>query len=338
MKDLAYKFGCHVLLLGGISLSVINARDVGANSFAVFLKLPRQWALKPMATAEIEKFKKFCKDFDYDPATDVLPHGLYLINLANPDDEKAEKSYGCFVDDLKRCEQLGIGLYNFHPGSALAGGNHEDALAKLAKNINRAIAETSTVKIVIENMAGHGAILGSTLKDLRDVIDMVDDKLRVGVCIDTCHAFAAGYDIGNEWEKYWKEFDSVIGAEYLSAIHLNDSKAPLGANRDLHQFLGEGFLGLDVFRLVANDPRLKNIPIILETPVKDDDTKYGEEIKLLEWLTDRDADDKEFTAKSIELAKQGEKERAVESAKLDKKRAAPAKKGKKKQKTLEDVV
>ncbi|KAA8902357.1 hypothetical protein DIURU_002811 [Diutina rugosa] len=326
IKDLGFKFGAHVGSSGGISNAVINARNIGANSFAVFLKSPRQWTSKPLDSKEIDKFKQFCQEYSYNPATDILPHGSYLINLANPDDEKSEKSFGCFVDDLKRCEQLGIGLYNFHPGSALKGGDHRKAIEKLASNINRAIKETSTVKIVIENMAGHGDIIGSNLQDIRDVIDMVDDKKRVGVCIDTCHAFAAGYDIGENWSQFWEQYDEIIGFDYLCAIHLNDSKAPLGANRDLHQFLGQGFLGLECFRLVANDDRLKNMPIILETPVKDDDTRYGEEIKLLEWLMGKTATDTDFQERQRDLAAEGAKERKDHQAKYDDKKAKESKK------------
>lgn len=184
------------------------------------------------------------------------------------------------MDDLKRCEQLGIGLYNFHPGSSL-DGDHDEAIKKLAKNINKAIEETTFVKIVIENMAGHGNLIGSNLKDLKDVIDLVEKKDRVGVCLDTCHTFAAGYDIRTEdqFNKFLDEFDETVGKEYLSAIHLNDSKAPLGANRDLHQRLGYGFLGLEVFRVIANSPRLEGLPIVLETPVGKDESIWGEEIK-----------------------------------------------------------
>ncbi|CAM9024794.1 unnamed protein product [Wickerhamomyces anomalus] len=212
--------------------------------------------------------------------SDILPHGSYFINLANPDKEKEDKAYGGFIDDLKRCEQLGIGLYNFHPGSSL-DGDHGDAIKKLAKNINRAIEETSFVKIVIENMAGHGNLIGSNLKDLKDVLDLVEKKERVGVCIDTCHTFAAGYDIRTEelFNKFLDEFDEVVGAQYLSAIHLNDSKAPLGANRDLHQRLGYGFLGLEIFRAIANSKRLEGLPIVLETPVGKDESIWGDEIK-----------------------------------------------------------
>lgn len=325
-----YKFGAHVAMAGGISKAVTNAMDIGANSFALFLKSPRKWVSPDIKEEEAQEFKRLCEKYGYNPRTDVLPHGSYFINLANPDAEKEEKAYGLFLDDLKRCEKLNIGLYNFHPGSSL-DGDHAEALKRLAANINRAISDTSFVKIVIENMAGHGNLIGSNLQDIRDVIDMVDNKDRVGVCIDTCHSFAAGYDISDaeKFAAFWKQFDDIVGWKYLSAIHLNDSKAPLGANRDLHQKLGQGFLGLEAFRVIANEPRLENIPIILETPVGKDDSIYGEEIKLLEWLVDRKIDDAEYVEKSEALAKLGASERAehlkkyeVKTSKAAKKRAA----------------
>lgn len=313
------KFGAHVGSSGGVSKSVLNAMDIGANSFALFLRSPRQWAAPPLSSEDAEKFKALCSQHGYDPARDVLPHGSYMINMANPDDEKAEKSFGLFLDDLQRCEKLGIGLYNFHPGSVI-DGEKSDGLEKLASYINRAIKETSTVKIVIENMAGHGNLIGSDLQDIKTVIDFVTDKSRVGVCVDTCHSFAAGYDISTElgYKEFWDKFDSIIGRQYLSAIHLNDSKAPLAANRDLHQKLGLGYLGLDVFRFIANDPKLEGLPIVLETPVKDDDTVYGEEIKLLEWLQGR-KDDEEYAAKREALAKLGASERKEQMEKFEKK-------------------
>ncbi|RCK57930.1 DNA-(apurinic or apyrimidinic site) lyase 1 [Candida viswanathii] len=306
-----FKFGAHVAMAGGISNAVKNAMDIGANSFALFLKSPRKWVSPNIKEDEVKKFHELCEQHGYNPRTDILPHGSYFINLGNPDPEKEEKAYGSFLDDLKRCEVLNIGLYNFHPGSSL-DGDHKESLTRLAKNINRAIEATEFVKIVIENMAGHGNLIGSNLQDIKDVIDMVENKARVGVCLDTCHSFAAGYDISNEekFNDFLKHFDDIIGAEYLTAIHLNDSKAPLGANRDLHQKLGYGFLGLDVFRAIANCERLKDVPIILETPVENDDSIYGEEIKLLEWLEGRKVDDPEYIAKSEELAKLGSKERA----------------------------
>lgn len=328
-----YKFGAHVSLSGGVSKSVTNAMDIGANAFALFLKSPSRWVGPPISESEAQEFKRLCEKYNYNPRTDILPHGSYLINLANFDEEKMEKAYGGFLDDLKRCELLDIGLYNFHPGSNL-GTDHEKALERLAKNINRAIKETSFVKIVLENMAGHGKLIGSDLEDLRKVIDMVEDKSRVGVCIDSCHTFAAGYDISNEqsYKEFWAKFDKIVGYKFLSAIHLNDSKAPLGANRDLHQKLGYGFLGLEPFRLIANDPKLQNIPIILETPVGKDDLVYGEEIKLLEWLEGRSEDDKELVQKSEELSSLGAKERADQLKKYEDKVA------KKKRSTGKDIL
>lgn len=325
----SHKFGAHVGMAGGISNAVTNAMDIGANSFALFLKSPRRWESPPIKDDEAAKFAQLCEKYGYNPRTDILPHGLYFINLANPDDEKEAKAYGLFVDDLKRCEKLNIGLYNFHPGSALDGPKR-DALEKLAKNINRAIAETSFVKIVIENMAGHGNLIGSDIQDLRDVIDLVEDKSRVGVCIDTCHLFAAGYDISTKelYEAFWQKFDAVVGRQYLSAIHLNDSKAPLGANRDLHQKLGHGFLGLEVFRLIANDKRLEDIPIVLETPVGKDDSVYGEEIKLLESLVGADADEA-FTEQAKALSALGAAERAEHLKKFEKKQVKREKDAKK---------
>ncbi|EGW31752.1 uncharacterized protein SPAPADRAFT_140201 [Spathaspora passalidarum NRRL Y-27907] len=320
---------------GGISKAVTNAMDIGANSFALFLKSPRKWVSPDIPDAEAEKFAELCKKYGYNPRTDILPHGSYFINLGNPDPEKEEKAYGSFLDDLKRCEKLNIGLYNFHPGSSL-DSDHGEALERLAKNINKAIKETEFVKIVIENMAGHGNLIGSNLQDIRDVIDMVEDKSRVGVCLDTCHSFAAGYDISDEekFNAFLKQFDDIIGAEYLSAIHLNDSKAPLGANRDLHQKLGYGFLGLEVFRVIANCDRLKTIPIILETPVGNDDSVYGEEIKLLEWLEGRSIDDGEFVAKTEELSKLGSKERDEHLKKFEAKTAKSEKKTGTKKRTV----
>lgn len=317
-------------MAGGVSKAVTNAMNIGANSFALFLKNPNRWVAPEMKETEIAEFKNLCEKHGYNPRTDVLPHGSYLINMANPDDEKSEKAFLSFVDDLKRCEKLDIGLYNFHPGSSL-DGDHKAALQKLAKNINRAIAETLFVKIVIENMAGHGNLIGSNLQDIRDVIDLVEDKSRVGVCIDTCHSFAAGYDISDEskFRDFWDTYDKIVGFEFLSAIHLNDSKAPLGANRDLHQKLGYGFLGLEAFRVIANEPRIQGLPIILETPVGKDDSVYGEEIKLLEWLQDKKPTDEEVAQKLEELSKLGAKERAEQLKKFETKTAKKKRAGEK---------
>lgn len=319
-----YKFGAHVAMAGGISRLVENAARLGAHSFALFLKSPRRWDSPAISSDEAARFKQLCAEHRYDPLTDVLPHGSYFINLGNPDPEKMEKSYNLFLDDLRRCEQLGIGLYNFHPGLSV-DGDHAEAIERLARNINRAIADTQFVKIVVENMAGHGNLLGLLLQDLRDVIALVERKDRIGVCVDTCHAFAAGIDMRDQahFDAFWAEFDSVVGAQYLSAIHLNDSKAPLGANRDLHQNLGLGFLGLETFRLIANCDRLVGIPIVLETPVAKEDKEdeiYGTEIKLLEWLVQRSETDPEYIEKRNDLANAGSAERAEQLKKFDAKK------------------
>ncbi|CUM65358.1 uncharacterized protein PRCAT00002994001 [Priceomyces carsonii] len=322
-------------MAGGISKAVTNAMNIGANSFALFLKSPRKWVSPEISEEEVKKFADLCKIHGYNPLKDILPHGSYFINLANPDTEKEQKAYDSFLDDLKRCEKLGIGLYNFHPGSSL-DGDHKEALEKLARNINKAIEATSFVKIVIENMAGHGNLIGSKLQDIKDVIEMVNEKSRVGVCIDTCHTYAAGYDISTKekFDDFWNQFEDTIGWEYLSAIHLNDSKAPLGANRDLHQNLGQGFLGLEPFRLIANMEKLQGIPIILETPAADDDSIYGEEIKLLEWLEGKLEDDKEFVAKLEALQKLGELDRASHLKKFQEKQVKLEKTSKKQKRAI----
>ncbi|CEP60941.1 DNA-(apurinic or apyrimidinic site) lyase APN1 LALA0_S02e03158g [Lachancea lanzarotensis] len=318
-----YKFGAHISTAGGISNSVTNAFNIGCNAFAMFLKSPRRWISPDYSPEEIEKFKKNCQELGYNPLVDILPHGQYFINLANPELEKAEKSYESFLDDLQRCEQLGIGLYNFHPGSSLKA-DHEKQLHQLAGYINKAHKATSFVKVVLENMAGTGSLVGSDLGDLRKVIDLVDDKSRIGVCVDTCHTFAAGYDISTEsaFDAFWADFDKTVGFKYLSAIHLNDSKAPLAANRDLHEKLGEGFLGLTVFKLVAKAEFLQGIPVVLETPQPTNEG-YGEEIKLLEWLENYDStkDKQEFDEKTESLQTTGAKSRTEQLAKFDKKTA-----------------
>ncbi|CCH62790.1 hypothetical protein TBLA_0I01300 [Henningerozyma blattae CBS 6284] len=313
-----YKFGAHVSTKGGVSNSVTNAYNIGCNSFALFLKSPRKWESPQYTTEEILKFKANCEEFRYDPLLDILPHGQYFINLANPDKEKTEKSFNSLLDDLTRCEQLGIGLYNLHPGSSI-DGDHQRQLKQLAEYLNKAIKKTKFVKILLENMSGKGNLVGSDLKDLETVISFIEDKSRIGVCVDTCHTFSAGYDLRNKesFEKFWKDFDDIVGLKYLGAIHLNDSKTPYAANKDLHEKLGEGFIGLETFRLISHDERFTKLPIILETPQKDD-TGYGHEINLLEWLETVDrSEDSELKAKIQELQQLGEKSRNEQIKKFE---------------------
>ncbi|SSD59767.1 probable DNA-(apurinic or apyrimidinic site) lyase 1 [Saccharomycodes ludwigii] len=346
-----FKFGAHVSASGGISKSVTNAFNIGCNSFAMFLKSPRKWSAPPFTTEEINKFRQNCIELKYDPLTDILPHGQYMINLANPDKEKAEKSFESFLDELRRCEELGIGHYNFHPGSSLSSGDHEKQLKQLANYINIAHEKTSFVKTVIENMAGTGNLVGSDLNDIRKVIELVKNKDRVGVCIDTCHTFAAGYDIGTEQSFYnfMNEFDQIIGQEYLMGIHLNDSKAPLGGNRDLHEKIGQGYIGLEVFKAVAHCDLLCGIPIILETP-QEKDEGYGEEIKLLEWLEEigdkpeegmeeeNEKDNKLLQDKIVYLQKLGENSRKKQMELFEKKKNGKDNKAKKKRSNNDDDI
>lgn len=322
-----YKFGCHVSTAGGIAQSILNANKIGCQSFAMFMNSPRRWNEKNLTNDEIDEFKLNCEKYNYNPETDILPHGHYFINLCNPDLLKADKAFGLFINEITNCEKLGIKLYNLHPGSALKGGNLPLQIKQLANFINKAHDETSTIKIVLENMSGKDNVIGNKLEDLRDLIELVDNKDRIGVCIDTCHTYASGYDISTEIEfnKFWTQFDEIIGFKYLNALHLNDSKAPLNSKQDLHERLGQGFLGLETFRLIANDKRFEGIPLILETPYKDNDNieGYGKEIQLLHWLeTINSEDNKELVEKDLNLQKLGEKTRSDQQAKYDKKMKA----------------
>lgn len=283
----------------------------------------------------------------YDPAKHVLPHGSYLVNLAQADPEKAEQAYVCFLDDLKRCEDLGIVLYNFHPGNTGAHPRPE-AIARIATQLNKAHKVTKNVVTVLENMAGSGNVIGSTWEDLRDIIAMIDDKSRVGVCIDTCHTFAAGYDLRSPeaFKQTMDSFGSIVGMSYLKALHLNDSKAPFSSNRDLHANIGTGFLGLRAFHNVMNFLPFQTLPMVLETPIDkkgpdgksvEDKGVWATEIKLLEGLIGVNVEDEEFKKEEQRLRDIGAEERKKHQGQADKKqqktldsmfkKASPKKKG-----------
>ncbi|EIW61189.1 AP endonuclease [Trametes versicolor FP-101664 SS1] len=276
----AWKVGPHVSSAGGVENAIINAASVGANAFAIFLKSQRKWESDALKDESIAKFKERMKTFGYSPSH-ILPHGSYLVNLGNPDSEKREKSFTCFLDDLKRCEQLGLHLYNFHPGSTVGAGTIEESLALIAECINRAHTETASVVIVLENMccvrrcqAGSGNVIGSRFSDLGGIIKQVSDKTRVGVCLDTCE-FPYGYNITTlEGWRYTpprvvEEFEREVGAHYLRGMHLNDSKGALGSKKDRHENIGQGHLGLRTFAHILSDLRTRDIPLVLETPAYD---------------------------------------------------------------------
>ncbi|KAK0196366.1 xylose isomerase-like protein [Armillaria mellea] len=275
--------GAHVSVASGVENAVLNAASIGASAFGLFLKSPRQWASGGLSPSNIENFKARMKEYHYEPK-DVLPHGSFLINLGNPDVEKRQKSYECFIDDLNRCEQLGLEIYNFHPGSSVGATTTGESIGFIAECLNRAHAGTTSVVTVLENMAGSGHTIGSDFSHLAGIIAAVEDKSRVGVCLDTCHMFAAGYDIRTKkgWEETLTKFDERVGLSYLRAMHLNDSKTDFASKRDRHENIGMGYIGLEPFHHILTDPRLQGIPLILETPEPE---TWATEIEVLNELS-----------------------------------------------------
>lgn len=269
--------GAHVSTSGGVEHSPVNANEIEANAFALFTKNQRQWVAKPLTNESITLFKENCKKYNFQPEY-ILPHDSYLINLGHPEEEGLDKSRAAFLDEMQRCEQLGLKLLNFHPGSHLRKISIEECLDRVAESINMVLDKTKGVTAVIENTAGQGSNVGSEFWHLKHIIDKVDDKSRVGVCLDTCHTFTAGYNISTDYDKAFNEFDELVGFQYLRGIHLNDSKKEVGSHVDRHAPIGQGFLGLDFFKRLMKDSRFDNIPIILETP---DETLWKEEIALL---------------------------------------------------------
>ncbi len=272
-------FGAHVSASGGVENAPRNARDIGASAFALFTKNQRQWAAPALTKAQIEAFRDACRECGYS-AAHILPHDSYLINLGHPEAEGLAKSRESFFGEMARCEALGLDRLNFHPGSHLKKIGEEESLRRVAESINMALDRTRGVTAVIENTAGQGSNLGYSFEHLAYMIDRVEDKSRVGVCIDTCHAFAAGYDLATAeaCERTFDEFDRTVGFAFLRGMHLNDAMKPLGSRVDRHAPLGEGSIGLDAFRYIARDSRFDGIPLILETP---EEARWPEEIALL---------------------------------------------------------
>ena len=273
------KIGAHVSATGGVENAPLNAQAIGATAFALFTRNQRQWKSAPLTEKSIALFKERCAEYGY-AASDILPHDSYLINLGNPEAEGLEKSRTAFLDEMRRCEQLGLDRLNFHPGSHLKAMSEEDCLARIAESINWTLDQTKGVTAVIENTAGQGTNLGYTFEQIAAIIDKVEDKSRVGVCLDTAHTLAAGYEIRTEegFRETFAKFDKVVGFKYLRGMHLNDSKKELGTRVDRHDSVGKGVMGLTMFELLMNDARFDGIPLILETP---DETLWAEEIKLL---------------------------------------------------------
>lgn len=258
--------GAHVSAAGGVDQAPLRAREIGANAFALFTKNQRQWVAKPLDGKTISAFKANCRMLGFGSES-ILPHDSYLINLGAPEEEKLNKSRAAFIDEMERCSQLGLTLLNFHPGSHLNKVSEQECLATIAESINLAHKAVPDVIAVIENTAGQGTNLGWKFEHLAEIIEQVDDKERVGVCIDTCHTFTAGYDLRTkeDCEHTFAEFDRIVGMHYLRAMHLNDSKVEFASRVDRHHSLGKGEIGWDCFEYIARDSRFDGIPLILET-------------------------------------------------------------------------
>lgn len=271
--------GAHVSTAGGVENSPSNAKDIGAKAFALFTKNQRRWVSKPLSKDNIDLFKKNCAELNF--STDyILPHDSYLINLGHPESEKLQKSRRAFLDELQRCEQLGLKYLNFHPGTHLGKISEKECLKIIAESVNLGLEKTDFVTAVIENTAGQGNNVGYRFEHIAEIIEQVQNKSRVGVCIDSCHTFAAGYDLRDQrsFENTFDEFDKIVGFKYLKGMHLNDSKKELGSKVDRHQSIGKGKIGIEAFRVLMNDYRFDGIPLILETPNSE---IWKDEIKML---------------------------------------------------------
>ena len=277
--------GAHVSASGGVEQAVLRAVDIDANAFALFTKNQRQWKAPPLKAETIEKFKRFCQVHHF-TADQILPHDSYLINLGSPEVEGLEKSRIAFIDEMERANQLGLKLLNFHPGSHLNKISEQDCLARIAESINIAVSKVPNVIAVIENTAGQGSNLGYRFEHLAEIIEQVEDKSRVGVCLDTCHTFSAGYDISSleQCEETFAEFEQVVGFKYLRGMHINGSKTLLGSRKDRHDTLREGTIGTAFCEFIMKDDRFNGIPMILETINPD---IWAEEIKFLRTLANK---------------------------------------------------
>jgi len=273
------RIGAHVSTAGGVENAPLNANKIGARAFALFTKNQRRWKARPLSDSSIRLFRKNCQNAGYQPGH-ILAHDSYLINLGHPEEAGLAKSRAAFLDECRRCEQLGLTSLNFHPGSHLKKISVDRCIERIAESINIALDRTRSVTAVIENTAGQGSNVGYRFEHLAAIIDKVEDKHRVGVCLDTCHTFTAGYDIKTEktYQETMAAFDAVVGSEYLKGMHLNDSKKDHASRVDRHESIGEGAIGPDAFRYIMADPRLDELPLILETP---DDTRWAEEIEML---------------------------------------------------------
>lgn len=274
--------GCHVSAKGGVDNAVKMAAEMSARAFSFFVRPQRTWKAKPMDPLVAESFRTLCKEHGYSPHL-ILPHGSYLGNLGSSEADQRNKSLQLLVDELNRCSMLGLVQFNIHPGSSCGKITQQESIKYIAQGINQALEQTSGVKIVLENMCGQGSTVGGDLAEIRQILDLVADRTRVGVCLDTCHAMAAGYDLSKQegFDQLIEDFQSKIGFEWLAGVHLNDSKAPAGSHLDRHEHIGRGKIGLEGFKRIMTCPHFADIPLILETPWTDEGGVQQREIQLL---------------------------------------------------------
>lgn len=283
--------GAHLSIQGGLWKAVGHAVQIGARALGLFLRPQRSWSSKPLDASAAERFRLACVEHNLQPKF-ILPHSPYLMNLGSPRPDVCEKSRAMLVEEMQRCQQLGLTLYNLHPGSRVGAMSVDECLDRIAEGLNYAHRQVEGVITVLENMSCQGTTVGGRFEELRGIIDRVADKSRVGVCLDTCHAFAAGHDLSQKdgLDKMLQEFSQVVGLHYLKALHLNDSKGALGCHLDRHQNIGQGHIGLDGFRHILNEPRFDGLPMILETPATHEGDDHAAEIQLLYSLWDEEGE------------------------------------------------
>jgi deoxyribonuclease-4 len=278
------RLGAHESIAGGLYKAFDRAQSVGCDAVQIFVKPNRAWAVKPLTEEDVARFKAKAEETAIQP---VVGHASYLLNLASPKDDLWKKSCDTLVVELERCEALDVGWLVLHPGSHVGSGE-ETGLARVARGLGEVHAATPgfCAQILLENTAGQGTNLGYSFEHLAWLIEHTPGGERLGVCLDTCHAFAAGYEL-RTLEGYgatMAAFDSIVGLERLKAIHLNDCKGDLGSRKDRHEHIGKGFIGLEGFRHVLNDPRLAGLPGLLETPKSDDLHEDRENLAVLRSL------------------------------------------------------
>ncbi len=261
------QLGAHVSAAGGVDKAPTRGHEIGCQCIQVFTRNQRTWKAKPVSDQEANNFRHQRVEQGIGA---VMSHTSYLINLAAPDPEKYSKSYEAMEAELERCHKLGIELMNFHPGAHLQTGV-ETGIARIAEALNglcRDHPDKGDVLLVLEIVAGQGSTVGRTFEELAAILERLEEPQRFGICIDTAHAFAGGYDLITEegWEQTWREFQRVLGMEQLVALHLNDSKAPFDSRKDRHALIGRGYIGPETFRRLVTDPRLQGLPMFLETP------------------------------------------------------------------------